>query len=62
MIPFTKTAVKAHLDELIRFWRKRQKEADGEMCADASIASCYVDAYQTVRKNLFGELLEEEME
>jgi 3-hydroxy-3-methylglutaryl CoA synthase len=53
-IPFTEEDVKKHLDDLIDFWRdKKSKEVFME---EISIAECYIDAYQSIRKNLFGEL------
>lgn len=50
-IPFTKQAVKAHLDMCIKFWRGRKLDPNDEF------AECYVDAYQSMRTSLFGELL-----
>jgi hypothetical protein len=36
------------IDNMIRFWRQRLREDKGE---DVIIASCYVDAFQTIRVN-----------
>lgn len=38
-----------NLDKLIMYWRKAKINAEDE--EDKLIASCYVDAYQTVRIN-----------
>lgn len=49
---FEKDAVKDYLDTNIRYWR-----AEREYSIDP--AKYYIDAYQSVRMSLFGELLEE---
>ena len=50
-IPFEKDAVKEYLDKNIRYWR--------EQCSkDPDFAYYYIDAYQSVRVSLFGELLD----
>ncbi len=64
-IPFKEIAVKDYLDSAIKIWRQRREESikgsvtgkvpNGE--EEALIASCYVDAYQSVRVSIFGELL-----
>ena len=55
-VSWKKKDVKEYLDSCIRFWRKKREVAkakkDGTLIAD-----CYVDAYQSVRSSLFGELL-----
>lgn len=56
-IPFTAEDVKKHLDCLIDFWRK-ELELKWDDDTATLIAKCYIDAYQCVRKNLFGELKE----
>lgn len=38
-----------NIDSLIRYWRKKEKEAKTER--DIHTAACYVDALQTVRVN-----------
>lgn len=56
------------LDNKIRYWRKVHKEArlNKEVVTQDTTtmlgikAGCYIDAYQTVRKELFGETLPEE--
>jgi hypothetical protein len=50
LIPFEKEAVKAYLDRNIVFWRK-------QLDAGNVVADDYIDAYQSVRMTLFGELL-----
>lgn len=67
-IPLTEKAIKAYLDNAIRRWRKRYDAAKPVTAADiptseridAAIASCYIDAFQSVRTSLFGELLPKE--
>lgn len=57
-IPFTEEAVKDHLDLGITLWRKRQERAESENdFASTQIAISYVDAFQSIRLSLFGELL-----
>lgn len=52
-VVFTYEQVKAYLDGAIRNWRKkREKEPEKK-----EMASHYVDAFQSVRVSLFGELL-----
>ena len=55
VVPFEKEKVKEYLDDAIKVWRKRKEEAKNE--EDKLIAICYVDAFQSVRISLFGELL-----
>jgi hypothetical protein len=50
-IKFNKESVKEYLDKCIEYWRK-QKQYGNE------IARYYIDAYQSVRTSLFGELKE----
>jgi hypothetical protein len=47
-IKFNKESVKEYLDKCIKHWRK-QKQYGNEA------ARYYIDAYQSVRTNLFGE-------
>lgn len=54
-VPFTEQDVKAHIDRSIRFWR-RQRDSDKDQRV-RQIARYYVDAYQSMRVSLFGELL-----
>ncbi len=45
---------KKTLDECIQYWRnKKSNETTPEQ---KLIAECYIDAYQSTRKNIFGEL------
>ena len=54
-IPFTEKDVKAYLDECIKHWRNiRDSESEKK-----DMAIFYVDAFQSVRTSLFGELLSE---
>lgn len=55
IIPFTKKDVKAYLDRCIIFWRERLAEGN-------VVAEDYIDAFQSVRMSLFGELLPEEQD
>ena len=56
IVPFTKEDVRNYLDHAITRWRKRVKD-DGNSEEDTLVAMCYVDAFQSVRVSLFGELL-----
>ncbi len=47
-VPFTEEGIKVYLDDAITHWRE---------CAPTDMRSHYVDAYQSVRVSLFGELL-----
>lgn len=59
IVIFEKKYVKEYLDDMIEYWRNKRDEAHNVSDdQDKLIASCYVDAYQSVRKNLFGELKE----
>jgi len=46
--------IKKYLDNSITNWRRSKENADDQ--EDMLVASCYVDAYQSVRVSLFGEL------
>jgi hypothetical protein len=56
---FQEDNIRNYLDKMIDYWRQ-QKELAGEGAAideNKSLrASCYLDAYQSVMKNLFGEI------
>lgn len=52
IVPFTEEGVKNYLDNVITHWRRC--DATDEM------RSHYLDAYQSVRISLFGELLPQE--
>ena len=56
VVDFTPDAIRAYLDGCIthsREWRDGS-EFGGE---DWTMARCYVDAYQSVRTSIFGEIL-----
>jgi len=68
LIPFEEKAVKEYLDNAIRCWRKRTSANNtraktlayvdvSELEEEDFMARCYVDAFQSVRMTLFGELL-----
>ena len=50
-VEFSKEAIKNYLDTAIRRWRK---SADS---IEVGYAQYYIDAFQSVRVSLFGELL-----
>ena len=47
--------IKEYLDKSIMNWRRSKENADNQ--EDMLVCGCYVDAYQSVRVSLFGELL-----
>lgn len=62
--------IKTYLDNVITIWRKRKEESKNALInisSDSNMAEqyndeifmsrCYIDAYQSVRISLFGELL-----
>ncbi len=54
-LPFNETTVLAYLDSSIKGWREKKEGTDN---ADAKVlAGHYIDAYQSVRTSLFGEVL-----
>ena len=55
-VPFVESSVEAYLDHAIRRWREIRVDA-AAMDRSGLIASCYVDAYQSVRVSLFGKVL-----
>lgn len=58
IIPFEKEAVRDYLDTAIRNWRERRTHSEQQNMKEMDlIASCYVDAFQSVRSSLFGEVL-----
>lgn len=60
-IKFEKGSIKSHLDSMIRFWRDVRDRAKAEQkFMKGFTASCYIDAYQSMRKSIFNELLPEE--
>ncbi len=57
-INFDKKSIKAYCDRLIVRWReKRDRAIKMRKEEDILIAKCYIDAYQSVRISLFGQLL-----
>jgi len=60
-VPFTEKDVKLYIDECIKFWRKKRDSTRGlgmKEFKEREVAPFYIDAYQSVRTSLFGELLE----
>lgn len=61
-IPFTEKDVKEYLDNCIIKWRKRKRKHQNESYRTSKelelMAADYIDAYQSVRMSLFGEVLE----
>jgi hypothetical protein len=53
-VPFTEKDIKSYLDECIVFWRDKR---DNSVDTEHTMAVCYVDAFQSMRTSLFGELL-----
>jgi len=52
-IEFTEEAVKKYLDDAITYWRKLR---DSGSPSSPHYIVYYIDAYQSVRVSLFGEL------
>jgi hypothetical protein len=52
-VDFTEDAVKGYLDKVITHWRA---------CPPTEMQSHYIDAYQSLRLSIFGELLQKEGE
>lgn len=58
-IPFKEEDVKKYLDGMIEFWQVRSDELSFHTGKDDQIiCGCYIDAYQSVRNNLFGKVKE----
>ncbi len=52
-----------YIDNSIIFWRNKKKKAhEANLGPDEAMARCYVDAFQSVRISIFGELLPKEEE
>ena len=51
----SKQEIQDYLDDAIRNWRNRKEEYNNE--ENKLIAMCYIDAFQSVRVSLLGELL-----
>lgn len=65
VLVFSHVNIRNYLDRCIRYWRKKKDEALGNGPAatndhDVHTATCYVDAYQSVRNSIYGELLPKE--
>jgi len=57
VVKFDPENVKRYLDWAIEKWRqKREEAANAENHELVLIASCYIDAFQSVRSSLFGKL------
>ena len=54
-LDFTQDAIKEHIDQCIVYWRKKKINAVNS--EDVLVATCYVDAYQSMRTSIFNELL-----
>lgn len=58
-IPLTDERVKGYLDGCITSWRKtRETSREYKNNMGVQVADCYIDAFQSVRTSLFGELLD----
>lgn len=72
IIPLNDIEIKEYLDNAITKWRKQKKDSEdamknilntewsgmsGQCKEEILVASCYIDAFQSVRVSLFGELL-----
>lgn len=57
-VKLEKDSVRSYLDGCIRYWRGKKKEAILQKSDEEKlIAMCYIDAFQSVRSSLFGEIL-----
>jgi len=59
-VPFTEKDIKTYLDDCIVFWRNKQDNISIHKNEDIraySMAEHYIDAFQSMRMSLFGELL-----
>lgn len=57
---YTLEEIKDYLDKAIRHWREQSKRTDIEANGHFYfMCECYIDAYQSVRKNIFGKMLDE---
>ena len=63
-IPFTEEDIKGYLDGCIEHWRTKRDTDPSDTDADVEehlklkeMAPYYIDAFQSVRMTLFGELL-----
>lgn len=51
----TPDELRTYLDDAINKWREQRAQAPTD--SDQHTAACYVDAFQSVRVSVFGELL-----
>lgn len=51
----TQDELRDYLDDSIRAWREQRDSNIGR--AEEHTATCYIDAFQSVRVSVFGELL-----
>lgn len=54
-VKFTKKDVKEYLNNCINYWRKR-RDNEAKWTEEHYIAKSYVDAFQSIKISLFGEL------
>lgn len=47
--------IRQYLDQIITIWRERRMSSNSDEYS--MICKCYIDAYQSVRSTLFGEML-----
>jgi len=58
IIDFNEKAIQAYCDRMIERWREKKDSAINKKNEeDILIAECYIDAYQSMRVTLFGQLL-----
>lgn len=57
-VEFEEKAVKAYLDKVITKWSEVRNSATPDS-AEKAKAICYVDAYQSVRVSLFGDVMQD---
>ncbi len=57
-VKFEPEAIKEYLDGIIRHWR--QNKAEAQTSEQELMSKCYIDAAQSMRMYLFGELLPQE--
>lgn len=57
-VPFVEKDVKEYLDRCIANWREKLKTEENRPGGNPEMAECYIDAFQSVRVSLFGELKE----
>ena len=55
VLPFTREAIQEYLDMAVRVWREKRDGAETDVKREMVVH--YVDAFQSVRISIFGELL-----